>query len=477
MAEPSVGTSHGASAAPPAPEPFTKSLERMNYFQEPEARVLIADLELPPGSSGLDAGCGVGLYALWLAEEVGPRGRVLGIEPTASAWRRRANWWASASTPAASSSARAMRRRSAMKDGSLDWVWCGDVLHHILDTDKALSEFRRVVRPGGRVVIKESQVLSAMFLPGHPELERRIQLAEIARSLDEGGGRSFQERRQTTLASLRAAGLSDIAARSYLIERRAPLTAAAREYIQKTVFDRNWGERLRPLLSAEDWSLRTAVCEPGSPRNVAGKSRLLLPLPGHGLHGPRPRALIPANVALSGLAAVSWTASPRSVATGAAFGTRQARVMSTTALTNFFLVQKGGRDERHTAASPRQNDFRVADLSLADWGRKEIAIAEGEMPALMAIRAGVRGAAAAQGRAHRGLAAHDHPDRRAHRDAEGARRRGALGLVQHLLDPGPRGGGHRRRGHAGLRLQGRDARRVLGVHPPHLRVRRPRART
>jgi len=31
-------------------------------------------------------------------------------------------------------------------------------------------------------------------------------------------------------------------------------------------------------------------------------------------------------------------------------------------------------------------DFRVADLSLADWGKKEIAIAEGEMPALMAIR-------------------------------------------------------------------------------------------
>jgi adenosylhomocysteinase len=32
------------------------------------------------------------------------------------------------------------------------------------------------------------------------------------------------------------------------------------------------------------------------------------------------------------------------------------------------------------------NDFRVADLALADWGRKEIAIAETEMPGLMAIR-------------------------------------------------------------------------------------------
>ena len=32
------------------------------------------------------------------------------------------------------------------------------------------------------------------------------------------------------------------------------------------------------------------------------------------------------------------------------------------------------------------SDFKVADLSLADFGRKEIAIAETEMPGLMAIR-------------------------------------------------------------------------------------------
>lgn len=32
------------------------------------------------------------------------------------------------------------------------------------------------------------------------------------------------------------------------------------------------------------------------------------------------------------------------------------------------------------------NDYKVADISLAAWGRKEIAIAESEMPALMAIR-------------------------------------------------------------------------------------------
>jgi len=41
-----------------------------------------------------------------------------------------------------------------------------------------------------------------------------------------------------------------------------------------------------------------------------------------------------------------------------------------------------------SAAPVRQSpaDYHVADLLLAEWGRKEIAIAEGEMPALMAIR-------------------------------------------------------------------------------------------
>ena len=32
------------------------------------------------------------------------------------------------------------------------------------------------------------------------------------------------------------------------------------------------------------------------------------------------------------------------------------------------------------------NDYKVADISLADWGRKELIIAESEMPALMGLR-------------------------------------------------------------------------------------------
>ena len=75
-------------------------------------------------------------------------------------------------------------------------------------------------------------------------------------------------------------------------------------------------------------------------------------------------------------------------------------------------------------------DFKVADLGLADWGRKEIVIAEQEMPGLMAIR----------------------------------NKYAALGQLQHLLHAGSRRSRDCRCRRSRLRLEGRIARRLLGVH-------------
>ena len=123
-------------------------------------------------------------------------------------------------------------------------------------------------------------------------------------------------------------------------------------------------------------------------------------------------------------------------------------------------------------------------------GRTRDARADGAAPR-------VRRRAAAEGRAHLRLAAHDGADRRADRDAGRARRRGPLGIVQHLLHPGPCRGRDRRRparhrrgaqGRAGVRLEGRDPRGVLvgrradadlarraGQHDPRRRRRRHHA--
>ena len=90
-------------------------------------------------------------------------------------------------------------------------------------------------------------------------------------------------------------------------------------------------------------------------------------------------------------------------------------------------------------------DYKVADLSLAEYGRKELTLAEHEMPGLMATRAEYADSQPLKGARDHGLAAHDDPDRRADRDAGRPRRRGPLGLLQHLLHPGSRRRGDRRR--------------------------------
>src|SRR4026209_2942358 len=51
------------------------------------------------------------------------------------------------------------------------------------------------------------------------------------------------------------------------------------------------------------------------------------------------------------------------------------------------VATKPRRETPKTAKSDDRVPFKVADLKLAEWGRKEIRLAEHEMPGLMALRA------------------------------------------------------------------------------------------
>ena len=118
-----------------------------------------------------------------------------------------------------------------------------------------------------------------------------------------------------------------------------------------------------------------------------------------------------------------------------------------------------------TPAGAGAPDFKVADLSLADFGRKEIELAEHEMPGLMALRRAIRRRASRSPAPDHRLAAHDDPDRGAHRDAASssaprcAGRRATSSPPR--TTPPPRSPA---RGVPGVRVEGRDARGVLVVH-------------
>ncbi len=69
------------------------------------------------------------------------------------------------------------------------------------------------------------------------------------------------------------------------------------------------------------------------------------------------------------------------------------------------------------AKSVGREPYKVNDLSLAEFGRKEIRLAEQEMPGLMALRRQHGAQEAAVGRARHGQPAHDRADRGPHRNA------------------------------------------------------------
>ncbi len=61
---------------------------------------------------------------------------------------------------------------------------------------------------------------------------------------------------------------------------------------------------------------------------------------------------------------------------------------------------------------------KVADMSLAAWGRKEIRLAEAEMPGLMSIREEYKGQQPLKGARSSRLPAHDHSNSCADRNTD-----------------------------------------------------------
>ncbi len=110
------------------------------------------------------------------------------------------------------------------------------------------------------------------------------------------------------------------------------------------------------------------------------------------------------------------------------------------------------------------SDYKVKDMSLAEWGRKEIDIAETEMPGLMALRAEFGKAKPLNGARIAGCLHMTIQTAVLIETLIALGADGALVVVQHLLDPGPGGRRHRRRRHPGVRLEGHERGRVLVVH-------------
>lgn len=117
---------------------------------------LVADLDLSPGSVALDVGCREAFHCIELARRYGFT--LHGIDPVPAHLDGAVRALESLATTEPDVAARirvsgGVAEHLPEATGTVDLIWCRDVLPHVADLDTAFAEFRRVLRRGGHAVI------------------------------------------------------------------------------------------------------------------------------------------------------------------------------------------------------------------------------------------------------------------------------------------------------------------------------------
>jgi ubiquinone/menaquinone biosynthesis C-methylase UbiE len=167
---------------------------------------------LPHLSRGLrllDVGCGPGTITMDLAEVLGADGHVTALERTDEALdlaRAEAARRGTDTVDFVTGDVTALD----LPDAGFDVVHAHQVLQHVDDPVRALTEMRRVCRPGGLVAARESDYGAFAWYPALPVLDRWLEVyVAVARSND-----AEPDAGRRLLSWTRTAGFTDVTAGS-----------------------------------------------------------------------------------------------------------------------------------------------------------------------------------------------------------------------------------------------------------------------
>jgi arsenite methyltransferase len=143
----------------------------------------IDHLKLQPGETVLDLGSGPGLDAFLAAKEVGPGGRVIGVDMT-PAMLERARRNAEQGVYANVEFREGRLERLPVDDASVDAITSNCVINLVPDKQVVFREIARVLKPGGRLVI--SDIVLDGPLPGAIEKDLYAYIGCIAGAAQRG---------------------------------------------------------------------------------------------------------------------------------------------------------------------------------------------------------------------------------------------------------------------------------------------------
>ena len=240
---------------------YMHSLLVANPLRESILREAIKTLQLLPGSCGLDAGCGIGLQCLLLAEAVGLTGHVTGLDVSTEFLNRGEKIVKEAGLSERISFQYGDVADIPFDSNTFDWAWSADCIGYGPgEPIPLLKELARVVKPDGIVAI--SGWSSENLLPGYPQLEARLRATS-------GGiapfiyGKKPETHFLRALGWFRELGLKKPQAEVFADSFYAPLSCGIRNALAD-LFIMRWPD-VELELSSDDLSEFRRLCQPDSP--------------------------------------------------------------------------------------------------------------------------------------------------------------------------------------------------------------------
>lgn len=196
---------------------------------KPEYEVMIRSVGIKSGWSVLDAGCGGGSFLPLLADLVGSGGHISAYDLAPEHIERVSSLVETKPLSCSIETKIGDLTSLPYEDNHFDTIWCANITQYLADDGlgKMLSEFGRVVRPGGLVAIKEYDLALIMFSPFDATMIWRVydkarhQIVPL-----QGGLRTLQ-----LPTWLKRFGFINVRCDTFLSERKAPLRPIEREYI------------------------------------------------------------------------------------------------------------------------------------------------------------------------------------------------------------------------------------------------------
>jgi len=233
----------------------------LTNLRKPVLQSAITALRSPPGSRGLDVGCGNGGHTLHLAQAVNPGGHVTGVDisPDQLAYAEEA-------ARQSELSKNVSFREGDMNDlpfeaDAFDWAWSMDCVGYApVEPLPLIRELVRVVKPGGRIAILAWS--SQQLLPGYPKLKARLD-ATAAGIAPFFTGKSPEKHFLGALGWFREAGLEDLKAQTFVGAVYAPLSDVLRAELL-SLFQMRW-PGVQSELDPGDWAEFQRICMPDSP--------------------------------------------------------------------------------------------------------------------------------------------------------------------------------------------------------------------